>query len=74
MARVKAEYQQILYEVEVICELCRHECIGEEVQEILALTNVRLQTIQDILKKWGDTESIEEIVRRVFDKLYKNNR
>lgn len=71
MARVKAEYQRIMYEVEVVCELCKYGCTSKEVQEILALTNEKMETMQDVLENRGDVATIEPLAERVFNKLYK---
>lgn len=71
MARVKAEYQQIMYEMEVVYELCKYGYTYKEVQEILAITNEKMETIQDVLENRGDVKMIEPLVERVFNKLYK---
>lgn len=72
MARVKKEYQQIMYEMEVINTLHKKGYEQKDIQTILALSNERLQIIHDTLEKWGDTETIRELSGRVFDDLYEN--
>lgn len=72
MARVKNEYQQIAYEMEVINALHKKGYEQKDIQTILALSNERLQIIQDTFEKWGDTETIEELSGRVFNEFYEN--
>ena len=71
MARVKTEYQQILYEVEVMIELNKNGHNQEEIQMILAINDERFETIQKILRKRGDKETNEELSGRVFEEIYK---
>lgn len=71
MARVKTEYQQILYEVEVMNELNKYGHTREEIQMILAINDERFEIIQEILRKRGDEETKEVLSRRVFDEMYK---
>lgn len=71
MARVKTEYQQILYEVEVMIELNKNGHNQEESQMILAINDERFETIQKILRKRGDKETNEELSGRVFEEIYK---
>lgn len=71
MARVKAEYQQIICEMEVVYELYKYGGTYKEIQEILALTNEKMETMQDVLENRGDVEMIELLAERVFNKVYK---
>lgn len=72
MARVKEECQQIKYEVEVIYKLQAQGFTLKQIAVTLAISDSRVKTIQENIRKWGDKETKTDLMGRVFDALYIN--
>lgn len=72
MARVKEECQQIKYEIEVIYKLQARGFTLKEIAVTLAMSDARVKTIQENIRKWGDKETKTDLIGRVFDALYIN--